>query len=81
MLADLGQRHTFSSIIAPTNLRPDLVLWSNFCWHTFLVEVTVPWEDATEKGLGVGLGQKKLGYADHAAKAEEEGLKVEMHPV
>ncbi|KAG5277490.1 hypothetical protein AALO_G00118230 [Alosa alosa] len=49
MRVDLTQRLTFPPEIAATNLRPDLVLWSKSCRRAFIVELTVPWEDAIRK--------------------------------
>ena len=50
--ADLqGQQYTFLQNIAPTDLRPDIVIWSTSAIH--LVELTVPFEaniaDAAER--------------------------------
>ncbi|TWW73490.1 hypothetical protein D4764_15G0008840 [Takifugu flavidus] len=41
--------------IAVTNLHPDLVLWSKSCRRIFIVELTVPWEEA----IGSYCGQNK----------------------
>ena len=43
MRVNLGQRLTFPSEIAMTDLQPDLVLW-----RVFIIELTVPWEDAVD---------------------------------
>ncbi|KAJ8334237.1 hypothetical protein SKAU_G00398760 [Synaphobranchus kaupii] len=51
MLVDMGQRLTVTSEIAITNLRPDLVLWSNSQHMVYFVELTVPWEDAVQEAF------------------------------
>ncbi len=56
MRVDLNQRLTFPPEIAATNLRPDLVLWSKSCRHVFIVELTVPWEEA----IGEAFERKRL---------------------
>lgn len=73
----LNQRLTFPSEIALTNLCPGLVLWSNSCRRVFLVELTVPWEDAIDEAYE----RKKLHNANLAAEAEERGWRVKVHPV
>ncbi len=49
MRVDLSQRLTFPPENAAINLRPDLVLWSKSCRHVFIVELTVPWEEAIDE--------------------------------
>ncbi len=51
MRVDLSQRLAFPPEIAATNLRPDLVLWSKSCRHVFIVELTVPWEEAIDEAF------------------------------
>ncbi len=51
MRVDLNQRLTFPPEIAATNLRPDLVLWSKSRRHVFIVELTVPWEEAIDEAF------------------------------
>ncbi|KAJ8347374.1 hypothetical protein SKAU_G00287750 [Synaphobranchus kaupii] len=77
MRIDLSQRLTFPSEITVTNLCPDLVLWSNSCRRVFIVELTVPWEDAIDEAYE----RKKLRYANLAAEAEERGWDVKLRPV
>ena len=73
MLVDVGQRLTVPPQIAITNLRPDLVLWSNTQCRVYFVELTVPWEDAVEEAFE----QKKLRYSDLAAEAEQRGWRAQ----
>ena len=73
MRVDLSQRLTFPPKIAVTNLRPDLVLWSESSQRVFIVELTVPWEDTIEEAFE----RKRLRYANLAAEAEGRGWKRE----
>ena len=77
MRVDLTQRLTFPPEIAATNLRPDLVLWSKSCRRVFIVELTVPWEDAIDEAFE----RKRLRYAKLAAEAEGRGWNVKVWPV
>ena len=77
MRVDLNQRLIFPPAIAVTNLRPDLVLWSNSCRRAFIIELTVPWEDAIDEAHE----RKTLRYANLAAEAEERGWSVRVRPV
>ncbi|KAG7503419.1 hypothetical protein JOB18_038234 [Solea senegalensis] len=77
MQVDLGQRQNFPPEIAATNLRPDLVLWSKASRRVFIVELTVPWEEAVDKAFE----RKKLRYANLSAEAEDRGWKAFMHPL
>lgn len=65
MRTDLDQQLIFPPEIAATNLRPDLVVWSKSCQHAFLIELTVPWEDA----MGEAFERKKFRYTDLVAEA------------
>ena len=73
----LSQRVTFPPKIAATNRRPDLVLWSTSCLRVFIVELTVPWEDAIDEAFEL----KGLRYANLAAEAEGWGWNVKVWPV
>ncbi|KAL1263729.1 hypothetical protein QQF64_006468 [Cirrhinus molitorella] len=77
MRVDLSQRLTFPPEIAVTNLRPDLVLWAKSCRRVFIVEMTVPWEDAINEAFE----RKRLRYANLAAEAEGRGWNVKVWPV
>ena len=77
MRVDLSQRLIFPPEIAATNLRPDLVLWSKTCRRVFIVELTVPWEDAIDEASE----RKRLRYANLAAEAEGRGWNVKVWPV
>jgi len=77
MLADRGQKLRFPAGIATTNLRPDLVLWSASLKQVYIVQLTVPWQNAVEEAYE----HKKLRYADLAADAQERGWKAKVCPV
>ncbi|XP_049901864.1 uncharacterized protein LOC126391274 [Epinephelus moara] len=77
LLADLEQRLYFPTEIATTNLRPDLVLWSPSIRSVYIIELTVPWEDA----VGEAYEHKRLKYAELAADAEQRGWKATVLPV
>ena len=48
MEADLNKQLKFPEVIAITNKRPDIVLWSVKSRSLVIVELTVPWEDRME---------------------------------
>ena len=77
MRVDLHQRLVFPPEIATTTLRPDMVLWSNSCQLAYIIELTVPWEDALEEAFE----RKKLRYSNLAAEAEDNGWRVKVRPV
>ncbi|XP_061886207.1 uncharacterized protein LOC133636324 isoform X3 [Entelurus aequoreus] len=77
MRVDLSQRLIFPPEIAATSLRPDLVLWSMSCRRVFIVELTVPWEDAIDEAFQ----RKRLRYTNLAAEAEARGWNVKVWPV
>lgn len=72
MRVDLGKRE-----IGTTNLRQDLLLWSETQQVVYFVELTVPWEDAAE----IAYERKKVRYTELAAEAEECGWKSMVHPL
>lgn len=78
MKVDLGQRLIFPLEIATTTLRPDLVLWSKSRQHAYIIELTVPWENAVDEAYE----RKKLQLSSNlAAEAEDRGWMVKVHPV
>ncbi|KAI3369602.1 hypothetical protein L3Q82_024494, partial [Scortum barcoo] len=72
MRVDLEQRLIFPPEIATITLRPDLVFWSNSCQLTYIIELTVPWEDAIEEAFE----RKKLQYSNLVAEAEDRSWKT-----
>lgn len=77
LVADLNQRLCFPTEIAIMNLRPDLMLWSASLCTIYIIELTVPWEDATEEAYK----RKSLRYAELAGDAEQSGKKSKVCPV
>ena len=77
MRVDLDQRLIFPPEIATTTLRLDPVLWSNSCQLAYIIELTVPWEDAIEEAYE----RKKLHYSNLAAEAEDRGWKIRVRLV
>lgn len=73
----MNKRLYFPSEIATTNLRPDLVLWSPSLHIVYIIELTVPWEDAVEEAFE----RKRLKYTELAADAEQRGWKAKVCPV
>lgn len=51
MLADVDQWLTVPLEKTISNLRQDLVLWSNSQHMVYFVELTVPWEDAVQEAF------------------------------
>lgn len=77
---DLSQRFFpgyFPPEIATTNLRPNLMLWSSSLRRVYIIELTVPWEDAVEEVYE----RKSLKYAELAADAEQHGWEARVCPV
>lgn len=77
MLVDIGQQLIFPPEIAATTLRPDLVLWSPSLKAVNIIELTVPWEGATEEAYE----RKKLRYTELAADAQHRGWNAQVYPV
>ncbi len=77
MQVDLDQKLRFPPEIITTNLRPDLILWSNSQKSLFIVELTVPWEAV----IGEANERKRLKYSDVAAKAVQRGWQTQLLPV
>lgn len=71
MQVDLSQRLTFPPEIVPTNLCPDLALWSKSCRSIFVVEATVPWKDGLDEAF-------ELKWLQYAIAAEVEGWDWEV---
>ncbi|XP_053389443.1 uncharacterized protein LOC128552430 [Mercenaria mercenaria] len=70
---DLGRKLVFPDIIQ-TNLRPDIVLWSQSPKKVILVELTVPWEERTEEAYE----RKSAKYQDLADACNEAGWKTHL---
>ena len=64
-------------MIAVTNYRPDIVLWSQSTRQVILVELTVPWDDRMEEAFE----SKKAKYQDRVDECREGGWRVWCLPV
>jgi len=71
---DPGKQLLVPQETAATDLRADVVLWSETQQLVYVVELTVPWEDAGETASE----RKQLRYTELAAEAEEPALKAEL---
>jgi hypothetical protein len=76
MRADLGRRLEFPSIVT-TNLRPDIVLWSESGKKLIMVELTVPWEEAFDEANE----RKRARYAELEELVRGKGWSAWTFPV
>ena len=67
--ADLSDTYNFPSHITPTNLRPDLVLWSDAKRSLCIGELTI----CFETGFQAAAERKKRRYMDLAEEAARQG--------
>lgn len=74
LLLNIDRQLVFPPEIATTTLRPDLVLWFPSLKKVYIIELTVPWEDAVEEAYE----QEHLRYAELAAEAQHQQF---IHPV
>lgn len=74
--ADLGRKLTFPSIVH-TNLRPDIVVWSEQAKRVILVELTVPWEEGCDEAHE----RKALKYQDLVMECKSKGWQTWLFPV
>ena len=74
---DLDEKLIFPPNIAITNLRPDIIVWSDDEKKVLLVELTVPWEG----NLEVAYERKKTKYEPLRAECEERGWDCRVLPV
>lgn len=77
LLVDIGHQLTFPPEIASTTLRPDMVLWSPSVKSVYILELTVPWENAVEEAYE----RKKLRYTELAMDAQQRGWSSKIYPV
>lgn len=77
MLADMDKKLCFPTEMSATNLRPDLVFWSASLKLVYIIELTVPWEDAVEETYE----RKKLRYTELAAQVQQQSWRAEVHSV
>ena len=77
MVTDLGGMMSFPQHIAITNLRPDIVAWSDQGKEVLLVELTVPWEENME----VAHERKMAKYDPLRMDIERKGWKCRVLPI
>ncbi|XP_069118797.1 uncharacterized protein [Argopecten irradians] len=74
---DLNQRLTFPDIV-PTNLRPDMVLWSpGTKKDIIIIELTVPWEERCSEAHE----RKRAKYEALLTECREQGWHTWNYPV
>jgi hypothetical protein len=73
---DLGKKLVFPSIVH-TNLRPDIVLWSQTGRKLIMIELTVPWETRCEEAFE----RKKGKYSDLLHQYKEKGWQASLFPI
>ena len=66
----------FPSIVH-TNLRPDIVLWSQTGRKLIMIELTVPWETRCEEAFE----RKKGKYSDLLHQCKEKGWQASLFPI
>ena len=76
LAVDLGQRLTFPEIM-PTNLRPDMVLWSPSAKTIVIIELTVPWEERCNEANE----RKRAKYQHLVDGCREQGWHAFCYPV
>lgn len=77
MFVDVSQQLIIPPYIATSTLRLEMVLWSNNLHAVYFIELTIPWEDATDEAFE----RKMVRYVDLKAEAEQRGWRAEVHPV
>ncbi|XP_063420791.1 uncharacterized protein LOC134706007 [Mytilus trossulus] len=73
---DLGKKLQFPDIV-PTNLRPDMVLWSSGSKKVMIIELTVPWEER----CGEANERKRAKYDELLAECRDKGWQTWNFPV
>ena len=66
--------YSFPHHITPTNLRPDLVWWSDSDWVLWLLELTISFETAAEEARL----RKRAKYQDLVSEATAAGYSTEL---
>ncbi|XP_078586276.1 uncharacterized protein LOC144868177 [Branchiostoma floridae x Branchiostoma japonicum] len=77
MAVDLDRQLRFPSTICVTQLRPDLVLWSEDQKSVLIIELTVPWEENIQEAYE----RKKLKYEELADQCKQQGWRSRVYPV
>ena len=77
LTADLSDTYNFPSHITPTNLRPDLVLWSDMKKRLYIVELTICFETSFDEAAD----RKRRHYADLVEDARRQGYHTQILPI
>ena len=76
MEVDLGKKLVFPGIVQ-TNLRPDIVLWSETGKKLIVIELTVPWESRCEEAYE----RKKAKYTELLEACKQQGWRTWLFPI
>ena len=76
MAVDLGKKLVFPGIVQ-TNLRPDIVLWSETGKKLVVIELTVPWETRCEEAYE----RKKAKYTELLEQCRHRGWRTWLFPI
>ena len=76
LLLDIDEQLSFPPEIVFTNLRPDIVIWSQRSKTVIIGELTVPWEDNFDTANEF----KQLKYTDLIEECVQRGWKVYSFP-
>ena len=76
MAVDLQKKLVFPEVVQ-TNLRPDIVIWSNTAKHLVMIELTIPWETRCEEAYE----RKKTKYSDLMDQCRQQGWRTWLFPV
>ena len=77
IITDLDERMIFPTHIATTNLRPDIIIWSDGKKCVHLVELTVPWEG----NLEVANERKRTKYEPLQDQCQRRGWECQVLPI
>jgi len=73
---DLGKKLVFPGIVQ-TNLRPDIILWSETGKKLIMIELTVLWETRCEEAYE----RKKAKYTELLIECRERGYRTWRFPI
>jgi len=76
MEVDLGKKLVFPGIVQ-TNLRPDIILWSETGKKLIVIELIVPWETRCEEAYE----RKKAKYTELLIECRERGYRTWLFPI
>ena len=77
LTVDLGEAYHFPNHIVSTNLRPDMVVWSDVHRALYLIELTV----CFETGFVEAAQRKRERYSDLVIEARETGYDTSVLPI